>query len=73
MRVADRSRSLAVSATVRPTRSVWNPGPGASLPPDLDAGEWRNFLCVEAAVASAPMSLAPGAMWTAAQTLEALL
>jgi glucose-6-phosphate 1-epimerase len=73
MQVADGSRSLAVSATGTTDTVIWNPGPGASLPPDLDAGEWRNFLCVEAAVASAPMSLAPGDMWNAAQTLEALL
>jgi D-hexose-6-phosphate mutarotase len=52
---------------------VWNPGPQQSLPADLEAGEWRNFLCVEAAVPSAPIALATGAAWTIAQTLEARL
>jgi glucose-6-phosphate 1-epimerase len=71
--IVDGARSLAVRATGTTDTVVWNPGPQSSLPADLDAGEWRDFLCVEAAVASAPMTLAPGATWTAAQTLSALL
>jgi glucose-6-phosphate 1-epimerase len=71
--IANGSRTLAVRATGTTDTVVWNPGPQSSLPADLDAGEWRDFLCVEAAVASAPMTLAPGATWTIAQTLSALL
>jgi len=73
MQIAERTRSVALSATGTTDTVVWNPGPGGALPPDLDAGEWRNFLCAEAAVASAPRTLAPGTAWTAAQTLQALL
>jgi glucose-6-phosphate 1-epimerase len=71
--VADGARRLAVRATGTTDTVVWNPGPQPALPPDLDAGEWRNFLCVEAAVASAAITLAPAGTWTATQTLEALL
>ena len=71
--VADGARVLVVTATGTTDTVVWNPGPQRSLPPDLEAGEWRAFLCVEAAVASAPIALAPGAAWTIAQTLEARL
>ena len=70
--VAEGARRLAVRATGTTDTVVWNPGPQPALPPDLDAGEWRNFLCVEAAVASAAVTLAPGATWAATQTLEAL-
>jgi glucose-6-phosphate 1-epimerase len=73
LEIADGSRALAVRATGTTDTVVWNPGPQSSLPADLDAGEWRDFLCVEAAVASAPSTLAPGATWTATQTLTALL
>jgi glucose-6-phosphate 1-epimerase len=73
LEVSEGARSLAVRAGGTTDTVVWNPGPQPSLPPDLDAGEWRNFLCVEAAIASARMSLAPGASWTVTQTLEALL
>ena len=70
--VVEDGRAVAVRASGTTDTVVWNPGPGPS-PPDLDAGEWRTFLCVEAAVASAPMSLAPGASWTISQSLDALL
>ena len=72
LEVADALRTLAVRATGTTDTVVWNPGPQPSLPPDLDAGEWRNFLCVEAAVASAPIALASHASWTLSQTLEAV-
>jgi glucose-6-phosphate 1-epimerase len=73
LEVVDGVRRLAVRASGTTDTVVWNPGPQSTLPADLDAGEWRDFLCVEAAVASAPVSLAPGAAWTATQTIEALL
>jgi len=73
LEVADGVHAFAVTAVGSTDTVVWNPGPQQSLPPDLEAGEWRNFLCVEAAVASAPIALASGAAWTIAQTLEARL
>ncbi|MFO1306506.1 MAG: D-hexose-6-phosphate mutarotase [Burkholderiales bacterium] len=69
----DDARRVAVRALGTTDTVVWNPGPQANVPPDLDAGEWRNFLCVEAAIASAPRTLAPGAAWSIAQNLEAPL
>ncbi len=71
--VSDGARSIAVRALGTTDTVVWNPGPQQHLPPDLDQGEWRNFLCVEAAIASAPRQLAPGASWSIAQNLEAPL
>jgi glucose-6-phosphate 1-epimerase len=72
LEVVDGTRRLAVRAAGTTDTVVWNPGPQPELPPDLDAGEWRSFLCVEAAVASAPKALAPGARWTLSQTLDAV-
>ena len=73
LEIADGVHTIAVTAAGTTDTVVWNPGPQQSLPPDLEAGEWRKFLCVEAAVASAPIALAPGAAWRIAQTLEARL
>jgi glucose-6-phosphate 1-epimerase len=70
--VIDGSRSLTVAASGTTDTVVWNPGPQPALPSDLAAGEWRGFLCVEAAVASAPIPLAPGASWTVSQQLAAV-
>ncbi|HKW50076.1 MAG TPA: D-hexose-6-phosphate mutarotase [Gemmatimonadaceae bacterium] len=52
---------------------VWNPGAerGATLP-DMDPGDWRRMLCVEAAAVGTPVQLAPGERWTGQQTLTAL-
>lgn len=72
LEVVEGTRRLAVRATGTSDTVVWNPGPQPTLPPDLDAGEWRNFLCVEAAIASAPRALAPGARWTLSQALDAV-
>ncbi|MEM1307067.1 MAG: D-hexose-6-phosphate mutarotase [Pseudomonadota bacterium] len=51
---------------------VWNPGPdvGAKIA-DLGPGEWQRFICIEAGAILAPIRLAPGARWTAAQLLQA--
>ena len=43
------SRTLRVTGTGSPQVVVWNPGPDAA-PSDLGPGEWRDFVCVEAAV-----------------------
>lgn len=53
-------RSLRIERTGSPQAVVWNCGPDAA-PGDLGEGEWRGFLCVEAAILgeSAP-TLAPG-------------
>lgn len=50
---------------------VWNPGPalGARLG-DMAADSWRHMLCVEAAAIDAPVRVAPGQRWQAAQHLR---
>jgi glucose-6-phosphate 1-epimerase len=62
------SQDAAWSETV-----VWNPGPAlcarlADMPPQ----GWRQMLCVEAAAIDAPVHVAPGAHWRAAQRLHKL-
>jgi len=49
---------------------VWSPGAAkAAAMGDLNEGGWRDFVCVEAGSVSAPVSLAPGAQWSAGQSL----
>ena len=51
---------------------VWNPGPAvSSAPSDLAPDAWKSFVCVEAAVASEPIELAPAQVWIGSQTLRA--
>jgi glucose-6-phosphate 1-epimerase len=48
---------------------VWNVGErlGADMA-DLGVGQWRNFVCVEAA-ATSPITVQPQSSWTGSQTL----
>ena len=49
---------------------VWNPGPEkARALRDMPDEDWLRMLCVEAACAAAPVSLAPGECWEGGQTL----
>lgn len=43
---------------------VWNPGARVALP-DLPAGDWQRFVCVESAAIGRPPRLAPGDEWVA--------
>lgn len=50
---------------------VWNPGPQlCQRLADMPADGWRHMVCVEAAAIEAPVSVAPGATWKAAQHLR---
>jgi glucose-6-phosphate 1-epimerase len=50
---------------------VWNPGArGAADLLDMEAGEEREMLCVEAAQVAVPVFLGPGETWRGAQVLE---
>lgn len=52
---------------------VWNPGPElCARLPDMAPDSWQHMLCVEAAAIDAPVVLAPGGRWQAAQHLRAL-
>jgi glucose-6-phosphate 1-epimerase len=69
--VEDGRRRIEVHAEGTSDTVIWNPGPwaGAKIG-DLDRDDWRAFLCVEAAVASAPVSLLPGGARSLSQTLR---
>ena len=51
---------------------VWNPGPAlcATLG-DMQADSWQRMLCAEAASIDAPVAVAPGQQWRAAQLFTA--
>jgi glucose-6-phosphate 1-epimerase len=66
------SRSLSIGQRGFSDTVVWNPGEvkGSALG-DLEAGGWRRFVCVEAAVLAPPVTLAPGGDWSGMQELRA--
>ncbi|NKF21506.1 D-hexose-6-phosphate mutarotase [Solimonas marina] len=69
----DGRRTLRIGQRGFTDLVVWNPGAEkADALTDLDADGWRQMLCVEAAVIGVPVTLDPGAQWSAAQTLEVL-
>lgn len=50
---------------------VWNPGPQlCGRLADMPADGWRQMVCVEAAAIDAPVTVAPGGVWQAAQSLR---
>lgn len=52
---------------------VWNPGPElCGRLSDMAPDSWQHMLCVEAAAIDAPVVIAPGGHWQAAQHLRAL-
>lgn len=52
---------------------VWNPGPEiAKTFADLNDGEWRTFLCVEAAQIRPPVTLGPMDTWYGTQKIRRL-
>lgn len=65
-------RHLHVSQDGWPDVVVWNPGEdaGAAIG-DIAPGDWHRFLCVEAAAAASPVTVAAGATWAGRQRLEA--
>ena len=70
--VREGARTLAVKAQGTTDTVIWNPGPGVASPgSDLMPDAYKSFVCVEAAVASAPITLAPAQTWFGSQTLTA--
>ena len=66
-------RSLGINADGFPDVVVWNPWVERSAAiADLPNDAFRHMLCVEAAAAHQPVSLAPGESWWGRQTLVAL-
>ncbi|MCG2592038.1 D-hexose-6-phosphate mutarotase [Ramlibacter sp. XY19] len=70
------SLALQDGATRRITQAgfvdtvVWNPGPAkAAALGDMPPGDWLRMVCIEAAVAAAPVRLAPGRSWSGSQRI----
>lgn len=71
VRVVDGQRVLAISQQSFEDVVVWNPGAsGGAAINDLPGADLPRFLCVEAAQVFAPVTLAPGALWSGAQRLR---
>lgn len=72
LELGEARRQLRIEAANFPEVVVWNPGQdkGAALS-DLVPGDFRRFLCVEAALIEQPMHLAAGGEWWGRQTLIA--
>jgi glucose-6-phosphate 1-epimerase len=64
LRVATDEGSLVIGSQGFTDVVIWNPGArkGDALA-DLPPGGWRRMLCVEAACADTPVSVAPGDEW----------
>jgi glucose-6-phosphate 1-epimerase len=69
----DVDQTIQVVATGFPDAVVWNPGPEkcATLV-DMEPEGYRHMLCIEAVAIGQPVTLAPGASWSGAQTLTML-
>ena len=69
----DGARTIAIAQRGFVDAVLWNPGPEkARALPDLADDEWTRMLCIEAATIEHPVTLAPRAAWTGAQTLVAI-
>ncbi len=65
--------STGIAQAGFPDVVVWNPWvEKCAALADLPADGWRHLLCVEAAVARAPVTVAPGEEWYGRQTLVAV-
>jgi glucose-6-phosphate 1-epimerase len=72
LELRERDRAMVIEAEGFPDAVVWNPGRerAASLS-DLEPGDERRFVCVEAAVVQTPVTLGAGRRWSGTQTLTA--
>lgn len=70
--LSDPQRRLRIEAANFPEVVVWNPWQEkAAAIADLSPGDFRRFLCVEAALIEKPVQLGPGEQWWGRQTLVA--
>jgi glucose-6-phosphate 1-epimerase len=68
--VRDDRRSLAVQNVGFPDGVIWNPGAElAAKVTDIEPGGYRRFVCVEAAIFRAPITLEPYQTWRGGQTV----
>lgn len=69
--VIDGDRTVTLNTQNFPDAVVWNPWTDkAKALADFGDEEWREMVCVEAAVTQRPVKLAPGQQWSGAQTLS---
>jgi glucose-6-phosphate 1-epimerase len=68
----ERDRSMIIESNGFRDAVVWNPGrERAAALHDLEPGDERRFVCIEAAAVQTPVTLAAGHAWTGTQTLTA--
>lgn len=72
LRLIDAGRTTVIRSAGFPDAVVWNPGAAKTAGmTDLEPGDYRRFVCVEAVAAGAPVELGPGEKWQGTQTLLA--
>jgi glucose-6-phosphate 1-epimerase len=68
----ERDRATIVEAEGFRDAVIWNPGrERAAALRDLEPGDERRFVCIEAAAVQTPITLGSGRRWTGSQTLTA--
>jgi len=71
---SDDKRSIEITSTAFPDVVIWNPGRETSRRlPDMADDDYTRMICIEAAVAQKPHTLAPLETWTGSQHLAAVL
>jgi glucose-6-phosphate 1-epimerase len=72
LELRERDRSLLLEAEGFPDAVIWNPGrERAAALHDLEPGDERRFVCIEAAAVQTPVTLGAGRRWAGTQTLTA--
>jgi glucose-6-phosphate 1-epimerase len=72
LELRERDRSMLVESEGFPDAVIWNPGrERAAALHDLEPGDERRFVCIEAAVVQTPVTLGAGRQWIGTQTLTA--
>jgi glucose-6-phosphate 1-epimerase len=72
LELREPARTLAIAASGFADTVVWNPGAaGGAAMADMEPDGYARMVCVEAAAAREPVTVAPGAHWRGTQTLTA--
>jgi glucose-6-phosphate 1-epimerase len=72
LELRERDRSMIIESDGFRDAVVWNPGrERAATLHDLEPGDERRFVCIEAAAVQTPVTLAAGELWAGTQTLTA--
>ncbi|MFL5616898.1 MAG: D-hexose-6-phosphate mutarotase [Gemmatimonadaceae bacterium] len=72
LELRERDRAIIVDSKGFRDVVIWNPGrERAAALRDLEPGDERRFVCIEAAVVQTPVTLGAGRLWAGTQTLTA--